>query len=92
MSTFKDTSTTTKATTKATTPAAAFTYTVKAEQGMAPAGRIFVYVTVTPDGDYTVTYDGVQMQKQGGKYFMMVKSVDGYTNNDYRTHVSVKKN
>ncbi len=71
------------------TPDVQFTYSVGTEQGVAPVGYTFVVVTVTPAGDYTVTYDGEEMMPSGNDYLIMTKILEG---GGYRSHVSVVKN
>ena len=65
-----------------------FTYKISAEQGVAPAGYMIVTVTVSPAGDYSVTYDGKAMKKSGSKYYLTVKKLDS---GSYRSHVKVTK-
>ena len=52
-------------------------------------GYIFVVVTVTPVGDYTVTYDGEEMTPSGNDYLIMTKVLE---DGGYRSHVRVVKN
>ena len=66
-----------------------FSYSVGTEQGVAPVGYIFVVVTVTPAGDYTVTYDGAEMTQSGNDYLIMTQILE---DGGYRSHVSVVKN
>ena len=70
------------------TPTPEFTYSVTNKDGVAPAGYTFVFVTVTPDGSYTVKYSGTTMDKSSGKYYLMVEKLES---GNYRSNVSVTK-
>ena len=67
-----------------------FTYSVYTEIGVAPAGRIFLFVSIDPPGDYSVTYKGSSLGPSGrtGEYYIITDILD---DGNYASNVSVAK-
>ncbi len=55
-----------------------FSYSVYNDDGVAPAGYTIVYVKITPNGSYHVTYDGTAITKckTGAGYITYYKTVE----------------
>ncbi len=66
----------------------AFSYSVYDEIGVAPAGYTFVFVSIDPPGNYSVTYDGSPMTATGSEYYAIVPILPG---GGYASHVSVSR-
>lgn len=65
-----------------------FTYYVYTEQGSAPIGQIFVWVNVSPEGEYTVSYKGSSMAKSHGEYYIRTAVLE---DGNYDSYVSVSR-
>ena len=61
------------------------------EDAPTPVGCILVFVSVSPEGSYTVTYDGQVMKYNSNKniYYLTVRILD---DDGYRSHVHVSQN
>ena len=88
------TATPTPAPTATPEPTPAFSYSVYNDDGVAPAGYTIVYVKITPNGSYHVTYDGktITKSKSGSGYITYYTTVAKLEDGNYRSKVRVSAN
>ena len=87
-------STPTQTATATSEPTPAFSYSVYNDDGVAPAGYTIVYVKITPNGSYHVTYDGktITKSKSGSGTITYYTTVEKLEGGGYRSKVRVTVN